>query len=66
MTQIGITAQDLYNDTKCFVRVNNKDDLYAMAAIKQYFEPHKNILWKLESSTLALYFEEKIICRQQY
>ena len=66
MAQLGITAQDLYNDTKCLDRVNNKGDLYAMTAINQYFEPHENILCKPEASTLTLYLEEKIICRQQY
>ena len=65
MAQLGIAAQDLYNDTKCLDRVNNKGNLYAMTAINQYFEPHENILWKPEASTLTLNLEEKILCRQQ-
>ena len=66
MAQLGITAQDLYNDTKCLDRVNNKGDLYAMTAINQFIESHERILWKPEASTLTHYLEEKIICRQQY
>ena len=66
MPQLGITTQDLYNDTPCSDRINNKADLYAMTAITQYFEPHENILWKPGATTLTLYLEEKRICQQQY
>ena len=64
MAQLGITAQDLYNDTKCLDRVNNKGDLYAMTAINQFFEPNERILWKPEASTLILNLEEKLLCLQ--
>ncbi len=47
MPQLCITAQDLYDDTKCLRRVYNEDDPYAMVAINQYSEPHEKILWKL-------------------
>jgi hypothetical protein len=65
MAQLCITAQVLYNDTKCLDGVYNKDDPYAMVAINQYSEPHEKILWNPDASTLTLNLEEKLLCRQQ-
>ena len=64
MTKPRVTAQDLYNDTKCLDRGCNEDAPYTMAAIHQNSQPHEKILWKPEASTLTLNLEEKLLCLQ--